>query len=291
MDYKIQKLPLGDFPPQLLEIPQPPKELYLQGSFPKDELFLCVVGSRRYSQYGKEICQKIISGLAGYKITIVSGLALGIDAIAHQAALDAGLKTIAVPGSGLDPNILYPKTNKYLAKQILENGGALLSEFKPDFQATPWSFPQRNRIMTRLSSAVLIIGAEEKSGTLITARMAVDYNKNVFVIPGSIFSQNSKGTNRLIKQGATPITSSEELLEELGLKEESFGDTSLPSSEKEYLDCSEKEKEILELLIEPTPRDELIEKLNLPISEINSLLSILEIKGLIKESFGEVHRA
>jgi len=286
MEYKIQKLPTNKFPPQFLEIPEPPTQLYIQGSLPEDHIFLCVVGSRKYSQYGKEACQRIIAGLRGHKITIVSGLALGIDAVAHQAALDAGLNTIAVPGSGLNPDVLYPSTNTNLAKRILKSGGALLSEFEPDFKATIWSFPKRNRIMAGLSQAVLIIEAEEKSGTLITARMALDYNKDVFVIPGSIFSQNSKGTNKLIKRGAMPISSSDELLEELGLKDEDFSF----QDESQIQNCSPEEKVVLDLLLDPTEKDELLRKINLPINEANALLSAMEIKGLIRESLGEIHR-
>src|SRR3989344_5297892 len=162
MNWEIKKLTSGNFPPQLLEIPQPPKELF-------------IVGSRKYTTYGKEACEKLIEGLRGYPIVIVSGLALGIDSIAHKKALDVGLTTIAFPGSGLDPKVLYPATNAHLAERIVEAGGAVISEFEPDFRATPWSFPQRNRLMAGISDAVLVIEAEQKSGTLITSRLATEY--------------------------------------------------------------------------------------------------------------------
>ena len=150
--WKLEKLDPSEFPPQLLEIPEPPKELWVAGALPSPEtVLLTVVGSRKYTSYGKEACEEIISGLRGYDIAVVSGLALGIDTIAHESAMRAGLKTVSVPGSGLDPSMLYPRANLQLAKRILESGGALLSEFAPDFRPTDWSFPQRNRIMAGLA--------------------------------------------------------------------------------------------------------------------------------------------
>lgn len=287
MDTEIRKLSHDQFPTLLKEISDPPKELYIRGVFPDEEenVFLTVVGSRKYTSYGKDACEKLISGLRGYPIVIVSGLALGVDAIAHKAALEAGLKTVAIPGSGLDPSILYPATNARLAEKILESGGALLSEFPPKERARPEYFPQRNRLMAGISKGVLLIEAEEKSGTLITARLASEYNRDVYVVPGSIFSPNSKGTNMLIRLGATPITSSEELLDALG-----FQPDQQPTTNNLQLDLSDEEKEVLELLREPTPRDEIIRQLDKPISEANSLLSVMEIKGLIKEELGEVRK-
>jgi DNA processing protein len=282
----IRKLTNQDLPAQLLEIPQPPKHLFVQGSLPsEDAILLTVIGSRKYSNYGKEVCEKFIAGLSGYDIVIVSGLAIGIDSIAHKAALAARLRTIAVPGSGLGSGVLYPSSNRLLAEEIVESGGALISEFEPDFRATPWSFPQRNRIMAGLSKATLVIEAEERSGTLITAHMALDYNKDVFAVPGSLFSQNSRGTNRLLRQGATPITTSNELLEELGFE------TNKDASGQKKLDlknCSPEEKQVLEILREPLSRDELIRALEMPINKTNILLSAMEIKGLIKETGGKL---
>ncbi|MES3005459.1 MAG: DNA-processing protein DprA, partial [Patescibacteria group bacterium] len=148
--------------------------LYTAGNtdlfYAKDTKFLCVVGSRQYTSYGKELCISLIKSLAGRPVIIISGLALGIDGIAHQTALDVGLPTIAVPGSGLHPNVLYPRSHLHLAEKIIEKGGLLASEYEPQIRASPWSFPMRNRIMAGLSHAVLIIEAEENSGTLVTAR-------------------------------------------------------------------------------------------------------------------------
>lgn len=283
--YTITTLSPEEFPKALLEIPQPPEKLFLAGELPdpKDYYYLSVVGSRKYTSYGKEACERIIKGLAGYPIVIVSGLAMGIDGIAHRAALDAGLRTIAVPGSGLAQSVIYPRTHLNLAREIVENDGALLSEYEPDFRATPWSFPQRNRIMAGLSQGVLIIEAEEKSGTLITARMALDYNKNVFVVPGPIFSATSKGTNNLLRQGATPITSAKDLLEEIGFVEQTFGALDLTLFTPE-------EQAVLILLDEPREREEIIASLDTPPSQTLSVLTVLEIKGLIKERMGKIER-
>ncbi len=285
---QIKKLSPDKFPSALKEIPDPPKELYLRGELPdeNENIFLTVVGSRKYSRYGRDACERLILGLRGYPIVIVSGLALGIDGIAHKSAMEAGLKTVAVPGSGLSPQVLYPRSHISLVEEILENGGALLSEFEPDFQATEWSFPQRNRIMAGLSKAVLIIEAEERSGTLITARMALDYNRDILAVPGEIFSPNALGTNRLIRQGATPITSSDELLRALGFEP----DENKNFSSETLIDASENEQKLWEILSEPIPRDELVSLSGLSIQEFNTALTLLEIKGFISEELGEIRR-
>jgi len=284
--YTIRELPHDEFPPQLLEIPQPPKKLFVAGELPSGEFsLLSVVGSRKCTSYGTDACEKIIEGLAGFPIAIVSGLAMGIDAIAHKTALRVRLPTVAVPGSGLSPSVLYPRMNARLAEEIVESGGALLSEFEPDFRATTWSFPQRNRIMAGLSRAVLIIEAEEKSGTLITARLATEYNRDVYVVPNGIFSPGSRGSNKLMKQGAFPVTSADDILELLGFKKE----TEL-GVQKIIFDLSEEEKMIFELLAESLPRDELIRASGFNISDAGTLLSVMEIKGLIIERGGEFRR-
>ena len=275
------------FPVGLNEIPQPPKSLYIRGKLPDDNMvYLAVVGSRKYTSYGRDICEKLIKGLKGYPIVIVSGLAIGIDTIAHKTAIDTGLTTIAFPGSGLDNSIIYPRNNIRLAQEIINKGGCLISEMKPHEKAQIYSFPQRNRLMAGISQAVLIIEAEEKSGTLITARMALDYNRDVLAVPGSVLSSNSNGTNWLIKQGATPIVSSNDILEALHFETE---ETIMTDKEK-YADCGKDELKIIELLREPMERNDLIRELNLNIGEANALLSIMEIKKLIKEELGEIRK-
>jgi DNA processing protein len=219
--------------------------------------------------------------LRGYDIAIISGLALGIDAIAHEAAMRTGLPTIAVPGSGLDKSVLYPRANVQLAERIVEGGGALLSEFEPTFHATNWSFPQRNRIMAGLAKATLIIEAEEKSGTLITSRLATDYNRDVFAVPGSIFSSLSRGPNKLITLGATPISSSEDVLKALGFTLEEGTETQMTL---DFSSLGDDEREVMEALTSTKYREVLIEELELPVSEGNILLMKMEIAGLIKET-------
>ncbi len=272
-----------DFPTLLKEIPDPPPILHIQGEpINLEHKFLCVVGSRKYTSYGKDVCTSLIQGLSGQNITIISGLALGIDAIAHQAALNAGLTTIAVPGSGLGKDVLYPRSNYRLAHQILEAGGTLLSEFPENHKARPENFPQRNRIMAGLSHAILVIEAEVRSGTLITARLATEYNRDVLTVPGSIFSGTSAGPHLLIRLGATPVRSSDDILEVFNMENKKS------NTEYNYKDLSEDENRVISFLSEPLIRDELIEKLKLPIHEVNSLLSAMELKGLIVEKMGSV---
>ena len=160
----------------------------------------------------------------------------------------------------------------------------MISEFEPDFKATQWSFPMRNRLMAGISKAVLIIEAEEKSGTLITARLTTEYNRDLLVVPGAIFSPNSKGTNRLIKAGATPVTSAEDVLEALGFETKKDKE----KQQKLFEDLSPEEKEVVKLLREPIPRDDLIRAMKMPTSTANSILSVMEIKELIKEEMGEI---
>jgi len=283
----IYKLKPEQYPEGLNEIPQPPKTLYIRGKLPsEDVIYLAVVGSRKYTSYGKDICEKLIRGLKGYPIVIVSGLAIGIDTIAHRAALENGLTTISFPGSGLDNNILYPRANIKLAQEIINKGGCLISEFEPNAISQLYFFPQRNRLMAGISKAVLIIEAEEKSGTLITARMAVDYNRDVLAVPGSAFSSNSNGTNHLIKQGATPVINSSDVLEALGFEIEK----EKRSDKEKYADCGKDEMKIIELLREPMERNDLIRELDMNIGPANALLSIMEIKDLIKEELGEIRK-
>jgi len=291
VDKAIRQLTPNEFPKALLEIPEPPEKLYIRGELPsEDNIFLTVVGSRRYTSYGKEACEKLIGGLKGYPVVIVSGLALGIDSIAHKKALEVGLTTVSFPGSGLSSAVLYPASNAKLADLIEKSGGCLLSEFESDFNATQYSFPQRNRLMAGISKAILIIEAQEKSGTLITARLGLDYNRDILAVPGRIDSLTSKGTNRLIRQGAVPITCTEDLLEALGFEIKA----SEEKQQKLFAECSDDEKKVLEILIEPRSRDELIRELSanrqMPTPTANALLSIMELKDLIKEVSGLIQR-
>ncbi len=279
--FPLEILSKKDFPVQLQEIPQPPKKLYYRGSPPPiDGKYLAIVGSRNHSSYAAEACKKILSELAGTPLIIVSGLALGIDTLVHEYALKAGLHTIAFPGSGLSNKVLYPASNARLADEVLENGGTLISEFPPEFTATPWGFPKRNRLMAGLSHAVLIIEAAEKSGTLITARMALDYNREVLAIPSPITSEYGVGTNTLIRQGAVPITCGDDIREIFGIQKSE-------APEKNTDGLSDDQKEILSLIRENRTLEEIYSLFSGTVSECSSALTALEINGydLPKKSF------
>lgn len=274
------------FPSILREIPGAPKKLYVRGHLPSfEKKWLAVVGARACTPYGRQAVDYLLKGLAGYPVVIVSGLAYGIDAEAHKAALKYGLTTVAVPGSGLDWDVLYPKANHGLAREILKSGGALLSEEEPETAAADWTFPKRNRIMVGLSNATLVVEAKEKSGSLITAKLAVEYNRDLLIVPGSIFSDSSRGTHQFLRLGAQAATSSADILQTLGLAEQKSAALELRT------DLSEGEVRVLEIIASPLSRDELIRALKIPITEANVLLSAMEIKGLIVESLGVVRGA
>ncbi len=283
---RIEKMLKGDFPLLLSEMPGAPDEMYVCGSsralFLEDHKYLCIVGSRRYTEYGRRVCEWLIEGLRGTKTVIVSGLAMGIDTVAHKSAMANSLKTIAVPGSGLNPEIIYPRINAYVAEDILQSGGCLLSPFKPNQGATNWTFPVRNQIMAGMSHATLIIEGEEDSGTLITAKLSADYNRDTLVVPGSIFSEHSKGPHKLLRDGAIPITSQKDLKEALGFVDE----------DKKILhfdNCTEDELKIVSILgAEPLHKDEIIRLTNLPTSKVHILISILETKNLVEQKYGKV---
>lgn len=277
--------PLEAFP-ALREIPDPPKVMHMRGTLDRTigTKLITVVGSRNYTSYGKGVCESLVKALAGYPVTIVSGLAIGIDSIAHRAALDVGLPTIAFPGSGLDWKALHPKQHKGLAEEILAAGGALISEFPNSTIGAIWTFPRRNRIKAGLSDMVIIIEAEEKSGTLITARLGTEYNKIVGAVPGPITSPNSKGTNWLLRLGATPITDVTDILEELGLAPKMTGDAAA------FLMLNSDEERVLAALGEPKTKEQLLMELELEPASANIIFSTLEIKGAIRETLGFVER-
>jgi DNA processing protein len=279
---------------RLLTLHDIPKGVYIEGELPSvtiDALgrstprILTIVGSRKNTTYGRQVVEKLLEKLKDYPIIILSGLALGIDGIAHKEALKNNLKTIAIPGSGLGERVLYPSAHRTLAKDIVAYGGALLSEYEENTQAAPWTFPNRNRLMASLSDALLIIEAEEKSGTLITARLALELGKDIGAIPGEIFSPNAEGTNILIKNGAYLISEYKDLLSLLHLSEQEHVDE--PKKQKSL---SVEEQTLLDLLIEPLDKDTLFEKANISYEEFITHFSSLEINGYLQETFGEVRR-
>jgi DNA processing protein len=270
------------YPALLLEAPDHPYFLYVRGALLKNELpLLAVVGSRKYTSYGKQACESLVRGAAQAGIGIVSGLAFGIDKIAHEAALREEVYTLAVLGSGIDDASITPTSNQKVAQEILAAGGAIVSEFAPGTVPTARNFPLRNRIIAGLTSGTLVIEAAEKSGSLITARLALDYNRIVFAVPGSIFTPSCQGTNALLKLGALPVTAPKDILDEL-LPRNLFPlhKTAAKPLPKNLPPLEEK---ILTLLsFESLHIDTLTQKLSLPSHSIASTLVMLEVKKLVK---------
>jgi len=266
-----------DYPSRLKEIYDYPPVLYIRGTLlPEDEWCLAVVGTRRATVYGRQVTEEIVADLARSKITIVSGLARGIDSIAHRAALEAGGRSIAIFACGLD--IVYPSENATLARQILQQG-ALISECPLGVRPRADNFPRRNRIMSGLSLGVLVVEADETSGAMITAHLGVEQNREVFAIPGSILSPSSRGTNRLIQEGAKLVRSYTDILEELNLTAVAH-----QIEMKEIIPSSDTEALLLKQLgAEPTHIDEVCRLSGLPISTVSSTLTMMELKGLVKQ--------
>ena len=267
----------ADYPSRLKEIYDYPPVLYIRGSLlPEDEWCLAVVGTRRPTVYGRQVTEEIVADLVQNKITIVSGLARGIDSVAHHSALEAGGRSIAVFASGLDT--VYPGENTDLARRIIQHG-ALISEYPLGTRPRADNFPRRNRIMSGLSLGVLITEAGETSGAMITANMALEQNREVFAIPGSILSPASRGTNRLIQEGAKLVHNCTDILEELNLA------TAAHQLEmKETLPASDTESLLLKQLhAEPTHIDEVCRSSGLPVATVSSTLAMMELKGLIKQ--------
>ena len=282
----IRSLLPEEYPKLLKEINDPPKQLRYEGELPKSgNKLLAIVGSRKYSSYGREACESLISGLADAPITIISGLAIGIDGIVHRSALRVGLQTIAIPGSGLDRKVLHPHSHIGLAEEIIENGGGLMSEYDDLMPAGVWAFPKRNRIMAGMCHATIIIEAERRSGTLITSRLATEYNREVGAIPGPLNSPTSDGPHMLIRLGAALIRDHNDVRELLRLKRTDKHPTLVDLD-----DLSEDEKKLIKLLENPCSRDELVRKSKLETSTASVTLSLLEIKGLITEELGEVRK-
>ncbi len=279
---------------RLLNLHKPPEKIFIRGKLPEftiDEYgrllprILTVVGSRKNTFYSRDVIEKLFKELQNYPIVIVSGLALGIDGLAHINALKNNLITIAIPGSGLDDSVLYPKSHFNLAKDILANNGVLLSELEHDASAQQWTFPSRNRIMSALSDALLIIEAKEKSGTLITARQSLEQGIDIGVVPANIFSENSKGSNALLKEGAYPICNINDLLDLLHLSKSKNEEV-----KQTELFLSGNEKIIFDLLSENMSTDELLSKSKLSPQEFLIAISSLEMNSLIQETFGEVRK-
>lgn len=272
-----------NYPKLLKKIKNPPKVLYVKGEIRNNESCFAIVGTRRFSPYGKQIALEIAGDLAEAGLTIVSGLAPGIDTFVHQATIERGKRTIAVLGTGLDKKSVYPQSNLKLAKKILETGGCLISEYEPGTPGAKFTFPQRNRIISGLSLGVLVVEAKQKSGALITADWAKTQNRKIFAIPGSIHSSNSKGCHLLIKKGAKLVESANDILKELNLQ-------CLTSEVKHVAGETKEENLILEAIKENALYiDKIIKKTKLPAAIVASTLAIMEIKSKVRNLGGNIY--
>jgi DNA processing protein len=268
------------YPARLKEIDQPPPVLYVRGEYLPDDLFaVALVGTRRITAYGRQITEELASFLASNGITVISGLARGIDSVAHSAALKAGGRTLAVLGSGVDR--VYPPEHRGLAEQIMQRG-ALISDYAPGTPPDASNFPPRNRIISGLSLAVVVVEAGETSGALITAGFAAEQGREVFAVPGSILAPQSKGTNQLIQNGAQPLLSAADLMQALDLTR-----VSAQKSARRILPTDETEARLLNILgTEPLHVDEIRHQAELPIEKVSAALVLMELKGMVRQVGG-----
>lgn len=278
---RVTVLTLNDkaYPPLLKTLDTAPPVLYIAGKLTEaDQFALGIVGTRNASQYGRQVTEQFASELAAHNVTVVSGLALGIDTIAHKAALDAGGRTLAIMACGLDT--IYPADNHGLARRIVESGqGALITEFPLGVKPDSRYFPMRNRIISGLSLGILVTEAPQKSGALITVRCALDQGRDVFAVPGNIFSARSTGVNKIIQEGARPVMSVTDILEALDL-------FLIPQQieMQAILPDNDEERTLLALLTsEPRHIDELIRESGLPTMAVSSTLTMMELKGMVKQ--------
>ncbi|MDP3963735.1 MAG: DNA-processing protein DprA [bacterium] len=265
-----------DYPALLAAIPDPPEKLFVAGNLPAEgEHIIAIVGSRRVTGYGRQACEFLTRELCRAGFGIVSGMAFGIDAVAHEAAINQGGKTYAVLASGAD--IPSPASHTALYKKIIEQGGGIISEYAPGTPATQFRFPQRNRIIAGMTLGTLVIEAKEKSGALITARLALEYNREVFAVPGSIFSETSKGPNALIASGAKLVTEINDILREfnieaIGVQQRLFDAAALTEEERAIIGALKDAHHTV---------DALVAAVGMPPARVHSVLTMLEIKNMV----------
>lgn len=265
------------YPARLKEIYDYPPVIYVKGEIQSEDTWcLSVVGTRKATAYGKQVTEELVTDLSRNGITIVSGLARGIDTVAHKAALAAGGRTIAIFACGLDT--IYPPENADLAKRIVQNG-AIISEYPLGVRPRPDYFPRRNRIMSGISLGVLVIEAGQSSGAIITANMALEQNREVFAVPGSILSPVSKGTNQLLQEGAKLVTEYTDIIEEFNLTA-----VARQMEIRDLIPETDTEAGLMKLLgAEPVHIDEVCRSSGLPVSVVSSTLAMMELKGLVKQ--------
>ncbi|HET9589328.1 MAG TPA: DNA-processing protein DprA [Anaerolineales bacterium] len=269
-----------NYPGRLREIDQPPPVLYVRGEYLPDDLFaVAIVGTRRVTAYGRQITEELASFLAANGITVISGLARGVDAIAHQTTLKAGGRTIAVLGSGVDK--IYPPEHRGLAERMTGRG-AVISDYAPGTPPDASNFPPRNRIISGLSLAVVVVEAGETSGALITAEFAAEQGREVFAVPGSILAPQSKGTNKLIQRGALPLLSMNDLMQALDLTR--MGEQ---KAARKLIPADETEARLMNVLgSEPLHVDEIRNQAELPIEKVSATLALMELKGMVRQVGG-----
>lgn len=274
------------YPKYLKNIYNPPPLFYYRGNLEIDwDKSLSVVGSRTYSFYGERLVNEFIPGLSQSGLTIISGLALGIDSLAHSKTLEFFGKTVAVLGSGLDKNSIYPYSNRFLAEEIVSQGGLLISEFSPGAKPLAYHFPQRNRIIAGLSPATLVLEAGIKSGSLITAELALEEGREVFSVPGDIFKESLSGNNRLLQKGASVLLSNGDILAYFGIDWENERGSKLKPPKAKYEPQNEEERLILDLLkYGPAHIDDILKLNPQNVQNISSSLILLEINGVIYDS-------
>jgi DNA processing protein len=268
------------YPQRLKEIDQPPPVLYIRGDYLPDDLFaVAIVGTRRVTPYGRQITEELAAYLAANGITVISGLARGVDAIAHQTGLKAGGRTIGVLGSGVDR--IYPPEHRGLAEKMMAQG-AIVSDYPPGTPPDAANFPPRNRIISGLSLAVVVVEAGETSGALITAEFAAEQGREVFAVPGSILAPQSKGTNKLIQNGALPLLSVNDLMQALDLTR--MGEH---KAARKVIPSDETEARLMNVLSEqPLHIDEIRNQSELPIEKVSATLALMELKGMVRQVGG-----
>lgn len=268
------------YPQRLKEIDQPPPVLYVRGEYLPDDLFaVAIVGTRRVTPYGRQITEELSAFLAANGMTVISGLARGVDVIAHQTSLKTGGRTIGILGSGVDK--IYPPEHRGLAEQMMERG-AIISDYAPGTPPEASNFPPRNRIISGLSLAVVVVEAGETSGALITAEFAAEQGREVFAVPGSILAPQSKGTNKLIQNGALPLLSVNDLMQALDITR--VGEQ---KSARKIMPADAIEAKLLTVLTnEPLQIDEIRNQADLPIEKVSAALVLMELKGLVRQVGG-----
>lgn len=271
-----------DFPRMLKETSDPPEALFVRGVL-TDAPAIAIVGTRRITSYGKRCVESIVPDLAATGLSIVSGMALGVDAAVHHETIRAGGTTVAYLGTGVDEDAIYPRSNLILAKRILETGGAIVSEFPPGTEGFKGNFPLRNRLIAGSSLATLVIEAAQDSGSLITAKCALEENREVLAVPGPIWSDQSRGTNALLKMGAKACVCATDILEAIAIDR-----PELVVKARAELPLDPTEERLLSFMDEPHHADELSRKSGISGPFVSSTLAILELKGLIKTVGGQM---